>query len=351
MLAQRSLAQGQPARYSFSSFVYGPESLLAYRAAWAAANTPGTVYNPLYILGAPGMGKTHLLKAIAQHLGQQPDGQNVIYVPAETLSQELTTSIRQRRPDAFRDRYRTAAALLIDDLPVLAGRTSVLEDLTYTIDTLRETGRQVVVSGESDPAMLKGLPDRLRSRLTSGLVVRIGKPSLRTRVVLARTFATYTQTWFTAEALHLLAHRTVGGVNELETAVRRCAHLVPQGTVVGAPVVRGVLSDLLRQAQNAPVRGDVDTILRAVCDEFGVTKDDLLSKKREATISQARQITMYLLREDAGLTVARIGRELERDHSTVLHGCKRIETSILSTDESIMSAISAVRENLLDALT
>ena len=108
-------------------------------------------------------------------------------------------------------------------------------------------------------------------------------------------------------SVHLLAHRTAGGVNELETAVRRCAHLAPRGTVVGASMVRTVLSDLLRQAQNAPVRGDVDTILRAVCAEFGVTKDDLLSKKREATISQARQIAMYLLREDAGITVAGSG--------------------------------------------
>jgi chromosomal replication initiator protein len=324
--------------------------LLAYRAAWSVANNPGTIYNPLYIQSAPGMGKTHLLKAIAQHLSQRSDSQNVLYVPAETLCQELTTSIRQRRSDAFRERYRSAGALLIDDLMVLAGRTAVLEDLTHTIDTLRENGRQVVVSGESDPAMIKGLPERLRSRLASGLVVRIGKPSLRTRVALARTFAAYTQTWFTEEALHLLAHRTAGGVNELETAVRRCAHLAARGTVVGAPMVRTVLSDLLRQAQNAPVRGDVDTILRAVCAEFGVTKDDLLSKKREATISQARQITMYLLREDAGLTVARIGRELERDHSTVLHGCGRIETAITDSDESIIQAISAVRENLLDAL-
>jgi chromosomal replication initiator protein len=296
------------------------------------------------------MGKTHLLRAITQRLQQRPELQNVLYVPAETLCQELTTSIRQRRSEAFRERYCSAGALLIDDLPMLAGRTAVLEDLTYMIDALREHGRQVVASGESDPAVIKGLPERLRSRLTSGLVVRIGKPSLRTRLALARTFASNTQTWFTEEALHLLAHRTAGGVNELETAVRRCAHLAPRGTVVAAGMVKTVLSDLLRQAQNAPVRGDVETILRAVCAEFGVTKDDLLSKKREATISQARQIAMYLLREDAGLTVARIGRELERDHSTVLHGCGRIETAIACTDESIMSAISAVRENLLDAL-
>lgn len=351
MLApQRSLVHGQPARYSFALFVYGPESLLAYRAAWSVANSPGSIYNPVYIQSAPGMGKTHLLKAIAQHLSQRADMPNVIYVPAETLCQEMTTSIRQRRAESFRERYRTASALIIDDLPVLAGRTAVLDDLTYTIDALRENGRQIVVSGESDPAMIKGLPERLRSRLTAGLVVRIGKPSLRTRLALARNFANNTQTWFTEEALHLLAHRTAGGVNELETAVRRCAHLAPRGTVVGAAMVRTVLSELLRQAQNAPVRGDVDTILRAVCAEFGVTKDDLLSKKREATISQARQIAMYLLREDAGLTVARIGRELERDHSTVLHGCGRIETAIADTDESIISAISAVRENLLDAL-
>ncbi len=352
MLApQQSLVQGQPPRYSFASFVYGPESLLAYRAASVAAGSPGDTYNPLYIQSAPGMGKTHLLKAIAQHLALRPDMRQVIYVPAETLSQELTSSIRQRRSEAFRDRYRAADALLIDDFPVLAGRAAVLEELTLTLDALRERGKQVVMSGENDLTQLKGLPERLRSRLLSGLMVKIGKPSHRTRLILAQAFAASTQAWFTAEALHLLAYRTVGGVNELETAVRRCAHQAPHGEMVSADLVREVLSTLLRQAQNGPVHSDVDTILRAVCTEFGVTKDDLLSKKREATISHARQITMYLLREDAGLSVARIGRELERDHSTVLHGCKRIDSSLVTSDDSVLSAISAVRENLLDALT
>lgn len=351
MLAtHRHLNTGQPPRYSFASFVFGPESLLAYRAAWNVAKSPGTTYNPLYLQSSPGMGKTHLLKAMAQQISLIPGMHNVLYIPAETVSQELTSGIRQRRAEAVRDRYRSVDALLVDDFPVLAGRTAVLEDLAYTIETLRDSGRQVVLSGEGDPAMIKDLSERLRSFLLSGQVVRIGKPSLRTRLVLARTFASYTQTWFTEESLHLLAHRTAGGVNELETAVRRCAHLAPRGTVVGATIVKSVLCDLLRQAQNAPVRGDVETILRAVCAEFGVSKEDLLSKKREATISQARQIGMFLLREDAGLTVARIGRELERDHSTVLHGCKRIEGATASNDESIIQAISAVRENLLDAL-
>jgi chromosomal replication initiator protein len=350
MLAtQGQPSSGQPPRYSFASFVFGPESLLAYRSAMAAATAPGTTFNPLYLQSAPGMGKTHLLKAIAQHLSQQ-GVQNVICVPAETLSQELTAGIRQHRSEAVRERYRNAGALLVDDLTGLSGRMAVLEDLTFTIDALRDAGRQVVLSGDCEPAMIKDLPDRLRSRLLSGLTVRIGKPSLRTRLILARTFASYTHTWFTEEALHLLAHRTAGGVNELEVAVRRCAHLAPRGSVVGAAMVKTVLCNLLRQAQNAPVRGDVETILRAVCAEFGVSKEDLLSKKREATISQARQISMFLLREDAGLTVARIGRELERDHSTILHGCKRIEAATTSNDESIISAISAVRENLLDAL-
>jgi len=350
MAPQRSLVQGQPPRYSFSAFVYGPESLLAFRAASVAANSPGEIYNPLYIQSAPGMGKTHLLKAIAQQLALRSDMPNVIYVPAEILSQELTASIRQRRTEAVRDRYRSADALLIDDVPVLAGRAAVLEELTATIDAVRERGKQVVLSGENDLTTLKGIPDRLRSRLLSGLVVKIGKPSLRTRLILAQAFAATTHAWFTAEALHVLAYRTVGGANELEIAIRRCAHLAPQGSMVSADVVREVLSTLLRQAQNAPVRSDADTILGAVCAEFGITKDDLLSKKREATISHARQITMYLLREDAGLSVARIGRELERDHSTVLHGCKRIDTSLVSSDDAVASAISAVRENLLDAL-
>jgi chromosomal replication initiator protein len=340
----------QPQRFTLDSFVCGPESLLPFRVAQAVATSPGTVYNPVYFHSGPGLGKTHLLRAIAQRLVQRPDMHRVLYVAAETFLQELTTSIRQHTAEAFRARYRAAGALLIDDVADLAGRGAALDDLAQTIDALHDAGRQVVVSGEGDPATLKGLPDSLRSRFASGLVVRIGKPSLRTRLALARTFATALQTCFTEEALQVLAYRAVGGVNEVETAVRRCAHLVPRGTVVDATMVTTVLRDLLHQAQNAPVRTDIETVLRAVCDEFGVTKDALLSKNRDGTVSQARQVGMYLLREDAGLSVACIGREMERDHSTVLHGCGRIESAIAAVDESMLSTLSAVRANILDTL-
>jgi len=165
-----------------------------------------------------------------------------------------------------------------------------------------------------------------------------------------RTFASYTESWFSEEALHLLAYHATGGIGQLEIAVRRCALVAGRGNVVDAMLAKHVSHDLLRQAHDAPVPSHTGAVLRAVCAEYGMSSDRLLSTDRRATVTQARQISMLLLREDAGLTVACIGRVLGRDHSTVLHGCKCIQTAIARGDEPIVAALAGVRQHLLDAL-
>ena len=337
----------RPPRASFASFIYGAESLIAYRAASMAARHPGAA-SPLTIHGAAGLGKTHLLRAIAGHLAEDGSGRAVCYVQAEVLAREVTAGVQRRRGDAVRGRYARADALLIDDLTALAGSTALLEDVAAIIDAVQGRGGQVVASGVGDPALIKGLPARLRACLCAGLVVRLGRLGLRTRLALARTLVGNTPVRFTEEALHALAHRA-SGAGELEAAIRRCATDAPRGSVVDAGLAVSVVCALARRAQDAPARCGVDDVVRAAGDAFGVERDGLLSVGRTATVVHARQVTMYLLHVDAGLTFAQIGRALARDHSTVLHGYGRIATAIAAGDAACGEAVAAVREALRDA--
>ena len=337
-----------PPRASFASFIYGPESLIAYRAARLAAWHPGAA-SPLTIHGAAGLGKTHLLRAIARQLAEDGSGRAVRYVPAEDLGRDMMTGVRRRTGDTVRGRYARADALLIDDLTALAGSAALLEEVAAVIDAVQGRGGQVVASGAGDPALIKGLPARLRACLCAGLVVRLGPPGLRTRLALARAVAGDTPVRFTEEALHTLAYRA-GGAGELEAAIRRCVGAAPRGGMVDADLAVSVVRALARRAQDAPARCGVDSVLGAAADAFGVTRHALLSVGRTATVVQARQIAMYLLHVDAGLTFAQIGRALARDHSTVLHGYGRITAALAAGDPAIGEAVAVVREALRDAV-
>lgn len=351
MYARKQDQRGvQPPRQSFASFVFGPESLLAYHAAHTAATQPGTIVNPLYLIGGRGTGKTHLLKAIAGQLAEQPALPGILYFSATAFNQEFTSALRLHRANTLVERLTATGALLIDDLPLLTEHAPSTAALAAVITSLRAQQRQVVLCGERHPDAIRGLPDHFRALLHGGFIAHIGKPSLRTNLALARTFASYAESWFSEDSLHMLAYHATSGIGQLAIAVRRCALLAGHGNVVDAALAKHVCHDLLRQAHDAPVPSTMDAVLHAVCTEFGISKDCLLSTDRSAPVSQARQVAMLLLREDAGLTVECIGRELGRDHSTVLHGCRRVQTALACNNESIVAALGAVRRNLLDAL-
>lgn len=361
---------------TFRTFVTGPQNALAYNAALTVARTPGTMYNPLYLSGAAGLGKTHLLRAIAAYLRPRLDGAEVIHISADQFSQAFIIHLRRGHMLPFRRRYRRAGALLIDGIAVMAGRDAAAEELVHTFDALREANRQIVIADEQNPGAMRGLPERLRSRLGASLIATIGAPDEATRVVILRKKAAGLG-WLaglsdapgapgvpglpveqrgaaagevTEEALAVLANRIRGSVRDLEGALARLAdEAAARDTVASGALATQVAGEINRAARQPRGRGGVEAILAAVCDYYGIPQNVLLGKSREMTVAQARQVAMYLLREDAGLTATQVGIELGRDHSTVLHGHARVSGALNNGDAIMGVVLDSVRKSVMQA--
>jgi len=351
---------------TFRTFVTGPQNALAYNAALTVARTPGTMYSPLYLSGPSGLGKTHLLHAIAAYLRPRLDGAEVIMVSADQFSQDFVTHLRHQRMLPFRRRYRRAGALLIDGIALMVGREAAAEELVHTFDALREANRQIVIADEQRPNTMRGLPERLRSRLGASLVATIGAPDEATRAGILRREASDLGLLalspsvsdviggqgeaglIAEEALAVLANRIRGSVRDLEAALTRLSdEAAARGTLATAPLATQVAAEFNRSARQPRGRGGVEGILAAVCDYYGIPQNILLGKSREMTVAQARQVAMYLLREDAGLTATQVGIELGRDHSTVLHGHARVSAALNNGDTIMNVVLDSVRKSVL----
>src|ERR671937_13115 len=285
---------------TFRTFVTGPQHALAYNVALTVARTPGSVYNPLYLSGGPGLGKSHLLQAIGAYLAPRLHGAEV---------------------------------------------------LMHTLDALREAERQIVLADEQEPGAVRGLSDRLRSRLEASLVVTLGAPDEATRRAILRQKC---QQWgalergeVTEEALGALAARVRGSVRDLEAALASLAAAAAHGSPATAALATQVAAEVNRAARQPRGRARVEAVLQAICDYYGVSRPMLLSTSREMTVAQARQVAMYLLREDAGLTASQIGQELGRDHSTVLHGHARIASALKGGDAIMTVVLDGIRLSIL----
>jgi chromosomal replication initiator protein len=341
---------------TFRTFVTGPQNALAYNAALTVARTPGAVYNPLYLTSGPGLGKSHLLRAIAAYLRPRLNGAEVIVVGGDAFAQDFVTHLRRGHMLAFRRRYRRAGALLIDGVAVLAGRETAAEELVHTIDALREANRQIVIADEQRPAAMRGLPERLRSRLGASLIVALGSPDEATRLaILRQKYAHWSgahaeRGGVSEDALAALAGRVRGSVRDLEAALARLtAEAAARGTMATPPLAVQVAAEINRAARQPRGRARVEAVIQAVCDYYGLSRSVLLGKSREMTVAQARQVAMYLLREDAGLTATQVGQELGRDHSTVLHGHARIATALNSGDTLMSVVLDSIRKSVLQA--
>ena len=347
-MLHHSLPDNDATPQTFRTFVTGPQNALAYNAALTVARTPGTVYNPLYLSGGPGLGKTHLLNAIAAYLAPRLGGAEVIVVSGDAFSQDFTTHLRRGHMLAFRRRYRRAGALLIDGVAVMAGRETAAEELVHTFDALRELNRQIVIVDEQRPSAMRGIPERLRSRLGASLIAMLGAPDEATRLGILRQKAEQWGQPAPDDALAVLAARIRGSVRDLEAALARLgAEAAARGIPASATVAGQVAGEINRAARQPRGRAQVEAVLSAVCDYYGLPRQILLGKSREMTVAQARQVAMYLLREDAGLTATQVGQELSRDHSTVLHGYARIASAIGSGDTLMTMVLESVRKSVL----
>jgi len=328
-------------RYTFENFVVGSSNRLAHAASLAVAEQPAQTYNPLFIYGGVGLGKTHLLHAIGNQCHQR--GLQVLYVSSEEFTNDLVNAIRAHNTQSFRDKYRQIDVLLIDDIQFIAGKESTQEEFFHTFNTLHGQDKQLVISSDRPPKAFVTLEDRLRSRFEWGLTADIQLPDFETRLAILRSKAERSGSRLPAEMLELIARRVQSSIRELEGALTRVAAFADlSGLQLTPQLVETALVDLI------PRRSEVqpDDIVRRVAETFGVSMESLLSRDRSRQVALPRQIAMYLLREEANVSLPQIGETLGgRDHTTVMYACEKV-ADMLERDDRLRRQVVTIKEQL-----
>ena len=346
-----AVGAGSPlnARYTFDNFVVGQSNRLAHAASLAVVDHPGNAYNPLFLYGGVGLGKTHLLHAIGHAVAS--GGADVIYVSSETFTNELIESIRQHRTDDFRLKFRGARVLLIDDVQFIAGKERTEEEFFHTFNAIHEAGGQIVLSSDRPPRAMTILEDRLRSRFEWGLIADIQPPEYETRIAILRSKLNGPVLGAVpSDVLDFIAQKVQSNIRELEGSLNRLlAHARHMQQPVTVELAARALHDLVAPGPSG--RGAMpNAVLLAVARYYGVKADDLKARSRHKQIVEPRQIAMYLLREDAHLSTPEVGRMLNRDHTTVLHGIKQVANDI-ARDGPSRAAVHGVRVVIAGAAT
>jgi len=332
-------------KFTFDNFIVGPSNELAYAAARAVADTGGARYNPLFIAGGTGLGKTHLMHAIAHtFLLGRPEAK-VMYVSAERFTNEFIEALQHHKMDEFRLRYRAGCdVLLVDDIQFLAGREQTQEEFFHTFNALRDADRQIVVSADKYPHQLQRMPERLASRFTSGLVADVQAPQLETRVAIVRKKAELERIDVPDEVAVLLAQCVQSNVRELEGALIR---LAAKSSLTGRRIdVEFARAELMTVGSRRPDPTSVADIQRAVCGHFRLSNSELLSKDRHKSVAFARQVAMYLCRQRLKCSFPELGRAFgNRDHTTVISAVRRVE-ALKNSDPRVAAHLEAIEKKL-----
>jgi chromosomal replication initiator protein len=317
-------AESLRSKYTFGSFVIGSSNRFAHAAALAVAEAPGQAYNPLVIYGDTGLGKTHLLQAIAHYVLMHAPGMRARYVTCEAFTNEFIAAIKEKRLDAFKKRYREDFdVLLIDDVHFLAGKEGIQEEFFHTFNTLHASGRQLVLTSDRAPREIPELADRLRSRFEWGLLVDVQPPDIETRIaILHKRVAADRVRIDDPELLPAIARRVPTNIRELEGALTR---VLAYASLTGRPASAALVRETLRDLPDSDTPVSVATIKQVVSEAFGIPVPELESPKRSQAIVAPRQLAMYLCRELTDATLPAIGREFGgRDHTTVLYAVQKI---------------------------
>jgi chromosomal replication initiator protein len=315
-------------KYTFDTFVIGESNRFAHAASLAVAEAPARAYNPLFIYGGVGLGKTHLMHAIGHFVLSRYPKMKVRYISCEKFTNEFISSIQQRKTAEFRSRYRTIDLLLVDDIQFLAGKEQTQEEFFHTFNALHEANKQLIISSDRPPKEIATLEDRLRSRFEWGLITDIQPPDFETRVAILRQKAEAENFRIPLEITSYLADRVHSNIRELEGAlIRIMAYTSFSRRTVTRELVDEVLKGLFPEENNKAIT--ILDIQKIVAAHFGLKIDDFTAKKRTRSISFPRQIAMYLSRKHTNASLPKIGEEFGgRDHTTVLHACERIESSM-----------------------
>jgi chromosomal replication initiator protein len=331
-------------RYTFETFVLGPSNRFANAAAMAVAEAaPSKAYNPLFIYGGVGLGKTHLLHATANHMTRLNPRIRAKYVTSESFMTEFINAVRERQGYLFQRRYRDVDVLLVDDIQFLARAEETQTEFFHTFNHLHGSERQIVIASDRPPQELAGLAERLRNRFRWGLIVDIQPPDLETRIAILQMKAARDGLSVPDPVLHFIAEKFDANIRELEGALLRVAAFASLSRQpVDLPLAERALEDLLPQGGTEV---PAETILQETAKYFGFRREDLSSKSRSRPLTTARHIAMYLLRELTGLSLIKIGELFDRDHTTVMHGIKRIE-QLMPARDTVYRQVQQLTKNI-----
>ena len=314
-------------KYTFETFVVGNNNRFAHAAALAVGNEPSNAYNPLFLYGGVGLGKTHLMHAIGNRISENNKNANVLYVTSEKFTNQLINAIKDNKNEIFRNKYRSIDVLLIDDIQFIAGKERVQEEFFHTFNALYEEGKQIIISSDKPPRDIQFLEDRLKSRFEWGLLADISCPDYETRLAILRKKAQDENIVIEDFILSDIANKIDSNIRELEGVFNK---IVARASLTHSPITIELAENIINEFKYESQKViSCDFIKETVAKYFSINKDDLSGNKRSNDIAFPRQIAMYLCREIANMSYPQIGTDFGgRDHSTVMHGCKKIEKEI-----------------------
>ena len=345
----RTIYEGLNTKYTFDSFVIGSSNRFAHAAALAVAEAPAQAYNPLFIYGGTGLGKTHLLQAVGQYVAEHSSALTVRYVTSETFMNDFINSLRDKRIEGFKQRYRSYDLLMIDDIQFLEGKERIQEEFFHTFNSLYEAGRQIVISSDRPPREISTLEERLRSRFEWGLITDIQPPDLETRIaILRKRVKTDGIHVPDPQVLTFIASRVSTNIRELEGALTRVvAFSSLTGRLMTVDLAQDVLRDVFPQGEAAEV--SIERIQETVVERFGLSLEELCGDKRSQNIVYPRQVAMYLSRELTDSSLPKIGRHFGgRDHTTVIHATSKI-ARLIREDRSVYNLVQELTARIKQA--
>lgn len=333
-------------KYTFDTFVVGNNNRFAHAAALAVAESPADAYNPLFIYGGVGLGKTHLMHAIGHYMLSQKPSMRIKYVTCEIFVNDMVTSLNKKTQNEFREKYRNIDVLMVDDIQFLTGKNGFQEEFFHTFNALHTAGKQIILSSDRPPKEIAKLEERLRSRFEWGLIADIAKPDLETRVAILQRKAEEEMMRVDTDVLTMIAERVASNIRELEGCLTR---LVAYSSLTGRPIDQQLAEEALREvfARSEPRHVTCEDVMEAVATYYNVTVDDLKSSRRSRDVAVPRQIAMYISREIVGAPLTMIGDCFGgRDHSTVNHACQKV-----ATETKASPSLNTLVSDLIQQLT
>ncbi len=330
--------------YTFDSFVVGKTNEFAYAAARKVAEMKNVSFNPLFLYSGVGLGKTHLMHAIAWHIRQQSPERNVIYLSAEQFLYKFVKALRYKDTAAFKEQFRSVDVLMVDDVQFMSNKESTQEEFFYTFNSLIEEGRQIIISADKSPSDLEGIETRLKSRLNSGLVADIHPTDFDLRMAILDYKAKMLGIEVPEKVSEFLAQKITSNIRELEGSLRRlAAHTqLLSNHEITLDMTQDVLKDMLRSIDR---KTTIDEIQKKVSEYFNISVKELQSSRRARTVARPRQVAMYLAKQLTSRSLPEIGRKFDRDHTTVMHAVRKVEELIIE-DQALAESVDALRRSL-----